>query len=127
MHELSRLAAPDEVLLVAQGSPEQAERFFAPRWPEARVVSDSEQALYPRFGLERAGLRQLLDSSVLRAFWHNMGHGVGLPVGDSLLLGGSFVLEGRRVLFAHPAETPADHPDWNRMLDLVRSARGAAR
>jgi hypothetical protein len=122
--ELARLARPDEVLLVAQGTPQQAQEFFRGRWPEARVVSDTDRRLYPAFGLRRAGLGDLLSPKVFKAFWRNRRHGVGRPVGDTLLLSGAFVVDGGALTFEHRSENPADHPDWATLLVRVREARG---
>lgn len=123
MDELSRLARPDEVLLVGQGTPDQANEFFRGRWPEARVVSDTQRQLYPAFGLRRASLLDILSPRVLRAFWRHKRHGVGRPVGDALLLSGAFVVEEGACTFEHRSRTPADHPDWTELLVRVREAR----
>lgn len=112
------------MLLVAQGTPEQADDFFEDRWPEARVVSDTERRLYPAFGLRRVTLRKLLSPTVLKAFWRNRRHGVGRPVGDTLLLSGAFVVESGAIRCAHRGEHPADHPAWPELLERVRRARG---
>lgn len=126
MEELSRLARPDEVLLVAQGTPEQADEFFRGRWPEARVVSDTDRRLYPAFGLRRAGLTDLLSPKVIAAFWRNKRHGVGRPVGDTLLLSGAFVVADGALVFEHRSEHPADHPSWSDLLVRARELRAAA-
>lgn len=117
------MAQADEVLLVAQGTTRDADTFFAGRWPQARVVCDTQRVLYGAFGLERATLGQLFAPGVFGAFWRNRQHGVGLPVGDTLLLAGAFVIERGTVTAEHRSQTPADHPDWARMLARVRAAR----
>lgn len=111
------------MLLVAQGTPDQADEFFEGRWPEARVVSDTDRQLYPAFGLRRASLGQMFSPKVLAAFWKHRVHGVGRPVGDTFLLSGAFVVAGADVSFAHRGETPADHPEWSELLGRVRAAR----
>ena len=119
------MARPHELLLVAQGTPEDARKFFEDRWPEARAVSDTERTLYRSFGLERASMRQLLAPAVFRAAWKHRRHGVGLPVGDALLLSGAFVVAGQRVLFSHRSDNAADHPEWEELLRIVRVERGS--
>ncbi|QDU83278.1 hypothetical protein Pla163_03760 [Planctomycetes bacterium Pla163] len=113
------------MLLVAQGTVQQADEFFEGRWPEARVVSDTERRLYPAFGLRRASLGQMFSLKVVKAFWKHRMYGVGRPVGDTFLLSGAFVVAGADVSFAHRGETPADHPKWSDLLERVRQARGA--
>lgn len=110
------------MLLVAQGTPEQADAFFEDRWPEARVVSDTDRRLYPAFGLRRAGLLDVLSPKVIRAFWRHRRHGVGRPVGDTLLLSGAFVVVDGTIEFEHRSKDPSDHPDWSDLLEQVRSA-----
>lgn len=124
MDELSRLARPEELLFVAQGTPAQADEFFQPRWPEARVVSDTERELYARFDLERVRLRELFSGAVVRAFWKHRRHGVGRPMGDTLLLSGAFALRGTTLLFSHRSLQPGDHPSWTELLDAVRGGSG---
>ncbi len=120
MDELSRLARPDELLFVAQGTPTQADGFFAARWPEARVVSDTDRTLYAAFGLERVSPLRLLSPAMAGAFWKARKHGVGLPMGDTLLLSGAFLVRGHELLFTHRSLHPGDHPDWEALLALLR-------
>lgn len=114
------------MLLVGQGTPRDADEFFASRWSEARVVSDEQRELYGAFDLARATVTQLFAPGVFGAFWKNRRHGVGLPVGDALLLAGAFAVDGGRVFAEHRSANPADHPDWRELLELVRARRAAA-
>ncbi|MEZ5977650.1 MAG: peroxiredoxin-like family protein [Planctomycetota bacterium] len=127
MAELAQLARPDEVLLVAQGTPDDADGFFRERWPEARVVSDERRDLYVAFGLRRVSLLRMFSPKVFLAAWRHRRHGVGKVVGDPFVLPGTFVLESGVVRFAHRGTHAADDPDWNEVVDLVRASRSASR
>lgn len=101
------------------GSPEEGQRFFDARWPEARAVSDPDRVLFDAFGLGRGTVGQLLGPRVWAAGFRSRRHGVGLPVGDPRVLAGSFLVKGAEVLEEERATTSASVPD------LARLARAA--
>jgi hypothetical protein len=110
-----RLAASNvEVLLVAF-EPEERVRFFLEdvdfAWP---VIVDESRDLYRAYGLERGGWRQVWLSR------RTLGHYAGAfvrgriprrPTGDTLQLGGDFLIDGEGIVrFAHSSVEPADRP-----------------
>ena len=101
------------------GTPEEGERFFDERWPEARAVSDPEKTLFDAFGLERGSLGQLIGPRTWLAGFKARRHGVGLPKGDPRVLAGSFLVRGAEVLESDLATNSAS------VLDLERLARAA--
>ncbi|MEM9802948.1 MAG: AhpC/TSA family protein [Planctomycetota bacterium] len=103
------------MLLVHMGRPEAGEQFLAKRWPEARAVSDPKKRLYDAFGLTRGSMAQLMGPSVWAAGVRSLRHGVGRPVGDPFVLGGSFIVHGADVIAADVAETSASLPDLDRL------------
>ena len=92
------------MLLVHPGATEDAEPFFAERWPEARAASDENAELYAAFGLGRASLGQMLGPRVFLAGLKALRHGVGRPVGNPLLQSGWFLVAGDEVVWAHVHE-----------------------
>jgi hypothetical protein len=81
---------------------------------EAHHFSDPEGRLYRAFGLGRAGWAFLLDPRLwwrgLRALW--AGHGLGVPRGDTLRLGGVFLLHQGRVVRECRLTTTYQRPDY---------------
>ena len=111
---------PDRpALIVHQGTPEEGARFLASRWPGARAVSDPERRLFRAIGLERASAGQVLGLGVWREALNNVRHGIGKPMGDPMLLAGSYVLDGGEVVAAAPAENVATAPDLEELYDIA--------
>lgn len=108
------------------GTVEEGETFFDGLWPEARAVSDPDTELYATFGLERGGVGQLFGPSVwVRGVGALLeGHGIGRPVGDPLMMPGTFLVDGGRVIWSHVAEHAGDHPDYEDVPRIL--AEGAA-
>ena len=101
------------------GTPEEGERFFDKRWPEARAVSDPEKILFDAFGLERGSLGQLIGPRTWLAGFKARRHGVGLPKGDPRVLAGAFLVLGAEVLLADLATSSASIPDLGRLAALA--------
>ncbi|MEM9381197.1 MAG: hypothetical protein AAGB93_14690 [Planctomycetota bacterium] len=113
-------------LLVHMGTPEQGERFLAKRWPEARAVSDPDKRLFDAFGLTHGSFAQLFGLRSWVAAVKAIKYGVGRPIGDPLVLSGTFVVHGAKVIDADVAETTASLPDLERLAAVARAAREAA-
>lgn len=113
-------------LIVHQGTPDEARAFLADRWPGARSVSDPERRLSRAMGLQRASAGQVLGLGVWRAALRNVRHGIGRPMGDPMLLAGSYVLDGGEVVVAAPADDVATAPDLVELYE-VAAAREAGR
>ena len=123
MEELRARAAAKgfpRVLLVHLGTPEEGERFFSSRWPEARAVSDPDQSLYRAFGLQRASWSQLFGPRVFAAGLRAVRHGVGRPVGNPLRMSGWFFLADGIVRWAHAHENAGCARRYDSLLEAVR-------
>ena len=105
------------------GTPEEGERFFEERWPEARAVSDPEKTLFDAFGLERGSLGQLIGPRTWLAGFKARRHGVGLPKGDPRVLAGSFLVRGAEVLESDLATNSASVPDLERLARAALALR----
>ncbi len=105
------------------GTPEEGERFFDERWPEARAVSDPEKTLFDAFGLERGSLGQLIGPKTWLAGFKARRHGVGLPKGDPRVLAGSFLVRGAEVLESDLATNSASVPDLERLARAALALR----
>lgn len=116
------------VLFVYQGEAEDGADFFARYWPGARAVADLPRTFYTAFGLERGGMRQMLNPEVavcaVRAA--QKGHGMGQPVGDVRQMPGVFLVQGGAVVWRHIARHAGDHPDWAAIPQRVGLARAMA-
>jgi hypothetical protein len=102
------------VLFVALGTPEEAARFFADLWPEARVICDPGRELYRGFGLGEGSLGQLIGPSVWGAGLRALlgGHVAGLPGREVRQLSGAVLVEDGRVVWRHEARHAGDLPDF---------------
>lgn len=104
------------------GSPEEGERFFAERWPEARAVSDDDKRLYRTFGLARGSLGQLFGLTVFAAGLRSIRWGVGRPVGDPLMMSGWFLVDrSGAISWSHRHEHAGAERRWGEL-----AAAGAA-
>ncbi len=106
------------------GTVDEGERFFDGLWKEARAVSDPDKKFYEAFGRGRGGVLDLFGPSVwLRGIGAAIkGHGVGLPVGDPLVMPGSYLVQDDRVLWSHDAQHAGDHPDYEKLPGILEAA-----
>lgn len=97
-------------LYIHMGTPEQGEEFFARFDPEARAVSDPDKELYRAFGLERGTVWSLMGPSVWWSGTKAMlkGNGMGLPVGDPMMMPGVFLIHAGRVVWRQVSETSGE-------------------
>ena len=101
------------IVLVHHGTPEQGERFFRKRWPQAAAIADPGGSLYDVFDVERARWSQLFGLSVLLAGVSAAfkGNGVGKPVGDVRRMPGAFLIHEGQVTWAQEPAHVGDHPN----------------
>ena len=110
------------VAFVHGGSPADADRWFA-KYGLADVtrISDPTLAHYRAFGLGRTGVQALVDPRVwTRGAVCAVSHGFGAQTPEMMRqLPGIFVVRGDRIVAEYRHRTPADRPDY---LRLVREA-----
>lgn len=81
--------------------------------------SDPDRQLYRAFGLERAGIGQVMGPGV---WWKGFkttvlgGHLPGWPQGDVFQLSGTFLLKDSEIVAAHRPETSADAIDFEEFV-----------
>ena len=110
------------VVLVGMGSPEECTAFLQKFDIPFLMISDSKQALYRQFHLERMSPLGVFSPAVAIKGLAAMarGSGIGKPIGDVLQLPGVFVLDaGGRIVFRHQPAGPADHADPDRILKVL--------
>jgi peroxiredoxin len=102
------------IVFVHMSGESEAEPFFG-QYGMADVdrISDPEGRLYSAFGLERAGVRQLLSPSVwLRGVSAMVSGNVpGIPRGDTFRMPGAFVVNRGRVAKSFFHRTIAERPN----------------
>ncbi len=108
------------ILFFFQGSPTEGRAFLRRYWPEARAVSDPERSFYAAFGLERGGVRKMFAPGVWAAQRRAKAKGLsnGRRTADIWMMPGIFVVQERRVVWAHEFQHAGDHPDFERIPDL---------
>ncbi len=116
------------VLFVAQGTPGEGEAFFERFWPEARAVSDTDLTLFTIFGIHHSDVRDLMKPDLwLRTVRTTLkGHFSGQPQGDVRLMPGMFLVQNGRILWEHPYRHAGDHPDFDRLPEIARTAAAGA-
>ena len=89
------------MLYVHLGDVGQGDAFFGRFDPQARAISDPDKLLYRAFGLERGSLQSLLGPRVWASAAKSAlkGHGIGRPVGDTLMMPGLCAVHERRVVW----------------------------
>jgi peroxiredoxin len=114
-----------QVLIVGNGSVEQARRFFSskklPRDGVA-VVTDPERESYRAAGLERGYARTFLHPGAQRAFGaaRGQGHRVTGLFGDLTQLGGLLVVKPPASLaYFHKSRFAGDHPDMSEVVAVL--------
>jgi peroxiredoxin len=120
--DFERLGA--QVVLVGLGSVEETASFkkrFDVPFP---MIADPERELFMAFRLKRASTGSLLSAGMmvrgLKAM--AMGHGIGVPKGDVRQLPGVFIIDtDGRIRFSHHASGPADHPQPETLLAVLRT------
>jgi hypothetical protein len=115
-----------DVLFVAQGTPQDAQGFFASAWPEARCITDSGRVLYAGFGVPRGSTWQSMNPSVMacgvRAF--GKGHMQGKTQGDPWQMPGLFYVHGNQILWQRDYAHQGDSPDWTQLPQSLPLSRG---
>jgi hypothetical protein len=102
------------------GSPEKGSAFLETRWPGVAAISDPKRALFRAFALGRASVKQIFGLRTWREFAKAMRFGVGMPVGDTLALGGTFLTHGPLLISSDVAEHAGHVPPFEEFLGLAR-------
>ena len=102
------------------GSAEQGSAFLKSRWPDVAAVSDPKRALFGAVELGRGSARQLFGLRAWREFAKAMRFGVGMPVGDPLTLGGTFLTHGPLLIRSNAAEHTGHVPPFEELMEIAR-------
>ncbi len=76
------------------------------------ALADPDRVLFQAFGLGRASVGQVLGLRVWKEFFKVARFGIGKPAGDTMALGGTFLVRGSRLLASEPAEHVGHVPDF---------------
>ena len=118
-----------QVVLVGLGTPGDTAAFKKQYKIPFPMIADPEKALYKDFHLKQASATTFLSpgmavkgvSALLR------GYGIGLPTGDVWQLPGVFIIDTDGVVrYRYFAESPADHPAPDVLLEKIRSGLAPA-
>jgi hypothetical protein len=77
--------------------------------------SSPDQKLYKAFGLKRGGFSEMFGLKNFRRGLEAISHGVGIPVGDTLQMPGTFLIHKGEVLDSFINETASDVPNYEEM------------
>ncbi|MFT5732735.1 MAG: hypothetical protein ACJA2W_000035 [Planctomycetota bacterium] len=104
------------------GSPAEGTSFLSSRWPSALAISDPDRVLFQAFDLGRASVGQVFGLRVWKEALKVARFGVGKPVGDPLALGGTFLVQGSRLLASDVAEHAGYVPDYEGLAAMARES-----
>jgi peroxiredoxin len=116
-------AAGAQVAFVHGGSEAEADRWFAKYGlTEVVRISDPTLAHYQAFGLGRTHVQALVDPKVwTRGAVCALSHGFGAQTPRMMRqLPGIFVVQRARVLAEYRHRSPADRPDYLRLVQSVK-------
>jgi AhpC/TSA antioxidant enzyme len=100
------------VAAVAPGSPLRTRQLCDGHQVPFRCIADPGYEAYKAFGLQRAGVAQLMGPEVMLKTMRSFFRGnFGPPGGDVFQLGGTFVIgKDGLIRFTHAARDPSDLP-----------------
>jgi peroxiredoxin len=122
-----RFAELGDVALVGQGRPEWAEGFCRTRRVRFPCLVSPDNEAHRAYGLERGSLRQVAGpKQVARGALSALSRGAetmqGPTRGDSLQLGGAFVVDTEGIVrYAHRARGSSDNPSNAELLEALRA------
>jgi hypothetical protein len=118
-----------ELVVVGNGSPQQARWFAEEQRAPVTVVTDPDLAVFRAIGARRGPVSSLGPATFLRSLraWRN-GFRSSAVMGDPLQQGAVWVvLPGGRVAYRYASAWAGDHPEPAEILGALKSASGAAR
>ena len=118
-----------ELIVIGNGSPEQARRFAKGVDLETPIYTDPDLATYAALGMSRQISQQLAQlPNTLGAAWKTWRQGFrqGAVLGDAMQLGGVIVVsKGGEVVYEQRSRYPGDHPPTRHILEALRQASRA--
>lgn len=90
------------------------------------VVADETRSTYRAYGLGRGSWRRVWGFPAIRGYARLLRRGKWphFPTGDTLQLGGDFIVDSEGlVAYAHPSTGPDDRPAVDELLAVVRAIR----
>ena len=116
-------SAGGEVLMISSAPLEYLERYVRELRLPFVALSDTERKAYRAYGLKSASFFKVYSPSVLWGYVKMIlgGERLRKPVGDTLQLGGDFVVDGEGVLrLVHPSRSADDRPPIDELVSLVK-------
>jgi hypothetical protein len=109
------------LVAIGLGSPASAKDFATEYKFPGKIYVDQAREVYQALGCNR-GLRYVLNSDTLKSIKKSMNEGFsqGKTQGDSLQLGGTFIISATKgILFQHLEEFAGDHVDNPELLRVL--------
>jgi peroxiredoxin len=108
-----------QVIAVAMGEPKHLGRYCESISPSVRCLVKKDTEAYKAYGLEQAGVRELMSLNVftkgLKAV--TSGYAGGPPIGDVRMMPGTFLVDRQGILrYTYYSANIADHPSFEELL-----------
>lgn len=114
------------VVVIAFSGPEHVAAYQRERLAPMTVLIDEDRVAYRDYGLGRGSVRKVWGAKIWWAYLKLIARGRRFrwPVGDTLQLGGDFVV-GRdgRLLYVFRSSDPDDRPSVDDLIAAVRGSR----
>lgn len=114
------------VAAVTLGKPYEAKMFCASRSPDIVCLSNPDQSAYRLYGIDRAGLRAMIDPAVALGTVRTTLKGF-MPRAtdaDMLQMSATFVIDQSGIVrFAHYNKHLADHPDVKKLMEVIQDLK----
>lgn len=125
-HKDELKAAGVSLTAVGLGEPKHAQRYCGQLAPSVTCLCNQTKEAYTAFGLARGSFMQLVGPGVLinAAKATAQGFTQGEATGDTLMIGGTFVIDQNGLIrFAHYDAHAGDHPEFSEILKAVKQLR----
>ncbi|MBN1964653.1 MAG: redoxin domain-containing protein [Anaerolineae bacterium] len=121
-HQAELAEAGLQVVAVGMGESKHAQRYCGKLAPSIDCLTDESYAAYGVYGLQQAGVKELLNPGMVtasvRAF--SGGYRQGQAEGDVRMLPGTFIIDRQGIVrFAYYSAHAGDHPP---LADLFNAA-----
>lgn len=106
------------IIYVSQGSRNYCEQFWKTKYPDARVVYDTNLSISKKFGLKEGTIGQVINAQSMFCAIRAVSKGTlpGAFQGNVFMLPGVFVYVDGQEVFKHIADSAGDMPDFEGLV-----------
>ena len=113
-----------QVVSVGIGEPKHAQRYCTKLAPSTICVLNEDLSAYRAYGFRRTKPSQLLTLDVVMSGAKAVlsGHTQGEATGDTLMIGGNFIIDPNGIIrYAYYSKVAGDHPSFKDILQAAQN------